>query len=357
MNKQGQIYYGFSAIKGVGDGVSQALVSEREENGPYVDVFDLLRRVSVRVLTRSVLDVLVKAGALDAFENIHRAQYFCKDSLADNALSYTEKLIRWAGRKQDNANTAQMSIFSMSDDLKEEEHPPIPQCAPWTNVERCRHEMEAVGFYLKGHPLDDFSLEIKYFTNRSINDVYNLTPLVGLDLSFGCIVTEAANIISQKDGSPYGRMTLEDYKGSYELVLYGDQYQTFKNYFQKDLFLYITGRVQQIVSKAKGEGKEPRTYEKFRINSISLLNEVLDTKTRSISFHVALKDVTPALCDKLKEAGKRNHGSASVGLVVEDYEAGRQLRMKSMNMMVKPKEFIHALQTMPEVFSIRLNED
>ncbi len=357
VNKQGQIYYGFSAIKGMGDTVSQAIVSERDKNGPYADVFDLLQRVSVRVLTRSGLDVLVKAGALDAFDNMHRAQYFCKESLADNALSYTEKLIRWAGRKQDSANTAQMSIFSMSEDLKEDAHPPIPECEPWTNVERCRHEMEAVGFYLKGHPLDDFALELKTFTNRSVSELNNLASLVGRDLSFGCVVTEAANVISQKDGSPYGRMTVEDYKGSYELALYGDQYQSFKNYFQKDLFLYITGRVQQTVSRAKEEGQEPRTFERFKVHNISLLNDVLDSKVHNLSFHVALSNVTPAFCDNLKALGKRHRGKASVGLIVVDYEAGRKLRMKSMHMVVKPKEFIHALQAMPEVFNIQLNVD
>ncbi len=355
VNKSGQIYYGFSAIKGMGDAVSQAIVAEREKNGPYTDVFDLLQRVSVRTLTRSVLDVLVKAGALDAFDNVHRAQYFHKDSPADNAPTYSEKLIRWAARKQESVNTAQMSIFSMSEDLKEEEHPPIPSCDPWTNVERCRHEMEAVGFYLKGHPLDDFALEIKTFTNRNVGELQNLQPLVGCNLRFGCIVTEAINAVSQKDGSPYGRMVLEDYKGSYELSLYGDQYQTYKNYFQKDLFLYVSATVIQNQSKPK-EGQAARTFERLKITGISLLNELLDTKTRSISFRVNLKDVTPEFCAHVKAAGKEHRGKATVGLIVEDLEDQKVLRMKSLTLQVKPKAFVQALQAIPAVYGIKLND-
>lgn len=354
VNQKGQIHYGFSAIKGMGDAVSEAIVAEREKNGPYEDVFDLLKRVSMRTLNRSNVESLVKAGAMDCFNNMHRAQYFCKDSPADNALTYVEKLVRWAGRKQENENSAQISIFDMNEDLKEEDYPPIPKCDAWSNIERCRYENDAIGFYLSGHPLDDFKLEIKNFADHTVSDLNDLDKLVDSDFQVACMVTDAKNGISQSSGNPYGVMTLEDYEGKYELRLFGKDYMNYANYCQKDLFLLISGRVMQFKTRNK-DGEEERSRPRLQLTGMMPLNDVLADKTRSIKFRMQLSDVTEDICRHLQTLAKQNKGKAAVSMVVDDREGKMTLNMASAQVHVDPVVFLAELQKMPQVYSVTLN--
>ncbi len=148
VNEHGQIRFGLSAIKGMGEAAAQAIIDEREAHGPYADIFDLLDRVDMKAINRKNLEVLVKSGAMDQLKGLHRAQYMHKDVDSENAPTYLEKLIRWQNRKREAASMSQMSIFDMSEEIKAEDHPQPPVCEPWTSVEQCSFEKEVIGFYL-----------------------------------------------------------------------------------------------------------------------------------------------------------------------------------------------------------------
>lgn len=356
VNRKGQIHYGFSAIKGMGDTVSEALVAERDENGPFDDVFDLLKRMNTRVLNRSNLESLVKAGALDCFTNMHRAQYMSKDSDSDNAPTYVERLVRWAGRRQENENAAQISIFDMTDELKDEDHPPIPACDPWSNIERCRYENDAIGFYLSGHPLDDFRLEMKNFADHTVGDLCNLSKMVNRDFQIACIVTAVKSGVAQSSGNPYGMMTIEDYTDKYELWLRGKDYTRYSSFFQKDLFLLIQGSVKQYMKRGM-DGEEEVGAPRVQISNMMLLNDVLDEKTHSIRFKVKLEDVTEDWCASLRKATKhrKDEKTASVSVEVDDVDGNMSLNMASEQMRVRPTVFLKAIEQMPQVFDTTLN--
>ena len=165
VNSKGQIRFGLKAISGMGEAAADAIISEREKNGPYADIFDLLERADLRSLNRKNIEALVKAGALDGIGTMHRAQYFYREN--DNAPTYVEKLMRWALHNKQNADNAQMSIFDMNEEIKKDSRPAIPQCEEWSVVQRCREEFSVIGLYLSGHPLDDYRYEMTYFTNTS----------------------------------------------------------------------------------------------------------------------------------------------------------------------------------------------
>lgn len=357
VNKKGQILFGFSAIKGMGDAASMAVIEERDSNGPYSDVFDLLGRVKAGSVNSKNLEVLVKSGALDDFE-LHRAQYFQQDSPGDNQPRMLDKLMKWATMQQSSANSAQTSIFDMSDDLREEAHPAIPECEEWSNIERCRHEYEALGFYLSGHPMDDFSLTIRNFTDHTVDDLNNLDAMVNQDFRIACMVTDVKNGISQKSGNAYGSMMLEDYAGSYELKLFGSTYLKFRNYCVAGLFLHITGRVQQWSHRDRN-GELVLSRPSVVPFEMMALGDVMNSKCRSIRFRVALKDVTGPFCQQLQKTAKQCKAKAQegaiVGVAVDDYGTRQCLNMNAQTMHVEPDRFLRALQQMPQVTHISIN--
>ena len=138
VNSNGQIRFGLQAISGMGEAAAEVIIKEREENGPYLDIYDFLTRVDMHTVNRKNVEVLVKAGAFDGLGTMHRAQYFHREIDNENCPTYLEKLVRWAVRNQENADSSQMSIFDMSDEIKEEQHPDAPQCEPWSTIEQCR---------------------------------------------------------------------------------------------------------------------------------------------------------------------------------------------------------------------------
>ncbi|MDX5583657.1 MAG: DNA polymerase III subunit alpha, partial [Aureibaculum sp.] len=127
VNKQGAIRFGMGAIRGVGANAVEAIVSERKKKGNYKSIFDVTKRVDLRGATKKAFDGLVLAGAFDSFANTHRSQYF---ELDDRGATFIEKAIRFGSKFQENANSAQVSLFGETSEIQFEE-PKIPECDPW----------------------------------------------------------------------------------------------------------------------------------------------------------------------------------------------------------------------------------
>ncbi|MBR3528254.1 MAG: DNA polymerase III subunit alpha [Bacteroidales bacterium] len=355
VNEKGQIRFGLCAIKGMGEAASQAIISEREKNGPYKDIFDLLDRIDMKAVNRKNLEVLVKSGAFDQLEGMHRAQYMHRDVPSDNAPTYLEKLIRWQSRKQEAASMSQMSIFDMSDDIKAEDHPPIPECEPWSSVEQCNNEKEVIGFYLSGHPLDDYKYEMHNFATIDVTQLQDLTPLLARrEVRFGGIVSQASFGVSQRTGNPYGSITIEDYVGSYELRLFGDDSVKYRNFCEKGLFVFVQADVTQRTYK-KGDGQLAQMPPRLQIRKIILLSDVLNNFAKTINFHIDIERLNDAFCEQLNKMVKQNRGKVQLTVNVEDREHNMSLFMSSPQMLVEPRQFVKLLESMPEVHDIRIN--
>lgn len=354
VNDKGQIRFGLSAIKGMGEVAAQVIIDEREKNGPYKDIFDLLDRINMKAVNRKNLEVLVKSGAFDQLEGMHRAQYMHKDNDSENSPSYLEKLVRWQARKQDAANAAQMSIFDMSDEIKAEDHPPVPDCEPWSSVEQCNYEKEVIGFYLSGHPLDDYKYEMANFVNINVSQLSDLQSLVvRRDVRFGGVVTEAMSGISQKTGRPYGSLTIEDYEGSYEMRLFGDDAVKYKDFCAKGLFIFVHANVTQLT--VRKDGVETKLAPRLRIIKIMLLSDVMDEYTKTINFHIDIDKLNDDFCTRLKKLVHQNRGNTKLTVNVEDKKNDMSLFMSSVEMSVEPSKFMHLLENLPEIENVSFN--
>jgi DNA polymerase-3 subunit alpha len=319
VNKKGEIRYGLGAIKGVGEAALEEMIAVRKKDGAFKSLFDMVKRVSLRTVNKKVMENLAYAGAFDGFAGIHRAQYFHVN--AGEEVNLLEKALRFGNQYQSSSAAAAVSLFGggMMDTVKE---PDIPKCAEWSLVQKLKHERETIGVYLTGHPLDDYKPEIQGFCTCALKDMERYK---GKEVAIGCMVT-AANHRTGKNGNPFGNFTLEDFDGTYELSLFGNDYVNFKNFFEEGQFLFIRGRY---IMNYRGSDFE------LKINQVSLLLSLRD-QVRRITLPLPLAAINDKLTDQLEMLCKKYKGNATLQIKIIDAEAKYSLLMRSKTYKLKP---------------------
>ena len=158
VNEKGQIRFGLGAIKGIGEGPSEAIDQERQK-GKFKDVFDFFERVSSSQVNKRVVEGLVMAGAFDELDTYHRAQYLELDSSGKTAV---EKLLRYGQNYNESKSSVENSLFAdMMEEVQIERFKIDPQ-PEWSNMYKLNKEKETIGFYLSAHPIDEFKYQYKF---------------------------------------------------------------------------------------------------------------------------------------------------------------------------------------------------
>lgn len=166
VNPKGQIRFGLSAIKGVGENVIKEMVAFREKDGRFSDVFDFVTRMGSKNANKKVLEALAISGALDCFSEIKREEYFG----FDGNISFIEKLIRYANDLNKTSIDNSSNLFGESfQDMVEKPQP--PSVAPFTELERLEKEKEVLGLYMSGHPLDKYRKLIQDVTSIAYEEL------------------------------------------------------------------------------------------------------------------------------------------------------------------------------------------
>jgi len=178
-------------------------------------------------------------------------------------------------------------------------------------MEKLKTEKEVVGFYISGHPLDQYKFEIDNFCNTDLGKFNNMDDLRGKILRIGGIVTDISHRTS-RNGNPFGILTLEDYNGSYSFYLFSDDYLKYKQFFEVGWFLYIKGTV----SPQKWRNDELE----FKIQEMNLLSDIREKLCKGITLSVNLEDVTEAFADQLEEFIKEHPGNCVISCQVHDVE-------------------------------------
>ncbi|HZK08806.1 MAG TPA: DNA polymerase III subunit alpha [Bacteroidales bacterium] len=344
VNKKGNIRFGMAAIKGLGSSVAESIIEERNENGLFTSVFDFARRIDLKTVNKRSFEALARAGAFDSFENVHRAQLFFQENSDDS--TFIEKLLRFAAKYQERKNSQQVSLFDDDDEQIIAEDPPLPECKPWTNIEKLRNEKDVTGFYISGHPLDEFRTELKNYGKQRISDFKdNLKKYSNRPLVFGGMVSTVTHRFT-KDDKPWGTFMIEDFDETFELRLFSEEYLKYKYFLTEGFFLLIYARVEQRF----------RNDEEFqvRITDIRLLPEIIDRETQGITLRISIDDMEPALVDQIFNLYKKNPGNCHVRFLVVDEQDGLNLEMKSATMRVKPSAFLKAIEREP-LISYELN--
>ena len=158
VNEKGQIRFGLGAIKGIGEGPSEAIVAARK-NERYKNIYDFFEKIPSSQMNKRVAESLVVAGAFDEIDRYHRAQYFDIDI---SGRTNIEKLLRYGSSFQDNINEIENSLFADFADEVKIEQPKINPAPEWQNMHKLNKEKEIIGFYLSAHPLDEYKFQYQF---------------------------------------------------------------------------------------------------------------------------------------------------------------------------------------------------
>lgn len=335
VNEKDEILFGLGAIKGTGDAAVEAIIKEREKSGAYKDIFDFACRVQLRTVNKKTFESLAMSGAFDAIGNIHRRQYLFVDN---NNTSLIEKAIKYGHKAQAEKNASQQSLFNIS---QNESLPPpkVEDCEPYSNIEKLKIEKEVVGFYISGHPLDQYRFELEHFCNTNLGEFSELEKLRGREIRLGGVVSAYAHRTTRK-GNPFGILTLEDYEATYSFYLFSDDYLKFKKYFEMDWFLYIKG----IISPRKWNENELE----FKIQEIDLLNQVRGKYLDGIELFVDLDDITDHFISKMSKLMDENPGKGSLLFNISDSRQGYKVDMFSRKFRIGVSDdLIKEIEAMP----------
>ena len=324
VNKQGQIRFGMSALKGVGEGPVEAILKEREKNGPFKNVFDMMRRLDLRSFNKKSLDSLVLGGGVDCFGDIARSQYYAP---SDKYATFIEHLLKYGNAYQSQKAQSVNSLFGDSDEILIPE-PKVPQTAPWSLIEKLTKEKDVAGIYISGHPLDDYKMEIKNYTTCSLDRMENMK---GTQVNLAGVVVEANHRIDKK-GIGYGFFVIQDYNGSLEFALWREDYQSFKHLMNPGEVVFIKG---------KSEFNNYREEYQFRIKDIRQLISIGEDLTESITLKIFLHQLDQNLLKDLDKVCKDRKGKHPLKMTVLEQDSKTSLAFKSTSRKVKvDNEFI-----------------
>ncbi|MDZ7605096.1 MAG: DNA polymerase III subunit alpha [Cyclobacteriaceae bacterium] len=339
VNKNGEIRFGLAAIKGAGEAAVEAVIKERT-HGHFTDIYDFSRRVNLRAVNKKTFECFAQAGAFDCFESHHRRQF-----MFDNDGTFIEKLIRYGNKVQTEGQTSQQNLFG--DDKGMHVPPPkVIDCETYGELEKLKIEKEVVGFYISGHPLDQFRFEIETFTHNALSDLKDIENRIGNDISIAGIVTEVAHKFT-KTGKPFGIMTIEGYDDNHTFYLFSDDYVKFKEFMVVNWFLFIKG----IVTTKQWGDQRPE----FKINSIQLLSEIRDKLSKSVDVNIRAQDVNESIIRQIETILQRNPGNCSLKFNLYDESESITVDLLSRKFRVSPSnDLIQALEEIPTVeFRVR----
>jgi DNA polymerase-3 subunit alpha len=322
VNRDGNIRFGLGAIKGVGESAVLQLIEEREQNGLYKSIYDLVERVNLNSLNKKNLEAMAVAGAFDCFPEISRSQYFALDT---KGTSFIESLIKYGNNAKTIRMSSQQTLFGDSGDFYLAKPEPT-ECPDWPKLEKLNREKEVIGIYLSSHPLDDFKLEINTFTSATLADLQNLQNWFERDVTVAGMITDVKNGIS-KNGKPYGSFTLQDYSDSFRFILFDKEYIDNNKFFYVGYYLLVKGRVQK--RKYRNEELE------FNIRSINLLSSVKDELIKSVTLKVNPEFINREMINELLELTKENMGETELHFLFYDNEDKISLPMFSRTIRVR----------------------
>ena len=324
VNKKGQIRFGLGGLKGVGEAAIESILEERNKHGNFDDIFNFVKRVNLRSVNKKSMESLIYSGAFDNFNEMHRAQYFFS---LNNDGSNLERIIKFGqscqAQKQNNVNT----LFGDMD-LPEPTPPKMLTCPQWELLEKLEFEKEVTGMYMSGHPLDNFAFEMSHYKIMTLDDFNNESLLArprSSTIRVSGLVIDCRHGQTKK-GKSFGKITLEDYTGRADFMLWSEDYPKFSRYIELGLKLTIEGFFRQQYNR--------ETFE-FKVNKIMLLESLRETSTRQVTLIIPYQSVDDGFVDFMVNNINANPGETPVKITLLDEAdklkvnlAGTRMRFK-----------------------------
>lgn len=339
-NKKGEVRFGLSAIKGMGEAAATNIIAERHKNGQYKDIFDFVQRVNLSAVNRKAMESLALSGGFDSF-GIRREQYFASNAKGD---TFVETLLRYGQVYQSEQSSMQNSLFGDMGGV-EIQTPPVPDCEAWSTMELLKRERELVGIYLSAHPLDDYAVVLKHMCNLNCTQIGREMDKKAFasieELTFGGIVTSVSQRWT-KTNKPFGIVTIEDFEGQGELALFGEDWTKWQSMLQEEYHIYITA---QCVQRFRNN---PDAYDMV-IKKIEFLSDVKEKSIEKFTVYMDSTMFNDAQLTDLETTLKNSTGNVPLYINIHDAKNNTNVQLYSRNITVDVnKKLLTSLDEMAE---------
>jgi DNA polymerase-3 subunit alpha len=339
-NKKGEVRFGLSAIKGMGEAAATNIIAERHKNGQYKDIFDFVQRVNLSAVNRKAMESLALSGGFDSF-GIRREQYFAPNAKGD---TFVETLLRYGQVYQSEQSSMQNSLFGDMGGV-EIQTPPVPDCEAWSTMELLKRERELVGIYLSAHPLDDYAVVLNHMCNLhcpQIGREMDKKAFASIEeLTFGGIVTSVSQRWT-KTNKPFGIVTIEDFEGQGELALFGEDWTKWQSMLQEEYHIYITA---QCVQRFRNN---PDAYDMV-IKKIEFLSDVKEKSIEKFTVYMDSTMFNDAQLTDLETTLKNSSGNVPLYINIHDAKNNTNIQLYSRNITVDVnKKLLTSLDEMAE---------
>ena len=339
-NKKGEVRFGLSAIKGMGEAAATNIIAERHKNGQYKDIFDFVQRVNLSAVNRKAMESLALSGGFDSF-GIRREQYFAPNAKGD---TFVETLLRYGQVYQSEQSSMQNSLFGDMGGV-EIQTPPVPDCEAWSTMELLKRERELVGIYLSAHPLDDYAVVLNHMCNLhcpQIGREMDKKAFASIEeLTFGGIVTSVSQRWT-KTNKPFGIVTIEDFEGQGELALFGEDWTKWQSMLQEEYHIYITA---QCVQRFRNN---PDACDMV-IKKIEFLSDVKEKSIEKFTVYMDATMFNDAQLTDLETTLKNSTGNVPLYINIHDAKNNTNIQLYSRNITVDVnKKLLTSLDEMAE---------
>ena len=318
VNKNGDIRFGMGGMKGFGANIVDAIVAEREANGSFKDIYDFCERMA-GIVNRKAMESLVYAGAFDSF-GIERSRYFL---IGSDGLQFLDELLNYASVTKKNAEDDAASLFGDAEELKAEKPEPPAMVGEADLLELLKKEKDMVGMYLSDHPLKRYEFELETFTSCRLSELDDLVTECEREhrqqkVFIAGFIT-STEVKTSRTGKPFAKTTLEDFSGTYELALFGKDYETFMPYLTEHTAIFVEGEIKEAYfSKSDDKEKTTNAPYKFRVKKISLLGNIGDALLSGFTIELSTPMVSADFRKHLMSVVKASKGTVPFSILLSD---------------------------------------
>lgn len=342
-NKKGEIRFGISAIKGVGGGAADAIIEEREKNGPYKDVFDFVQRINLSAVNRKSIESLVLSGGFDGFGKMAREDYFAKNAKGE---AFLDTYVRYGQMYQMEQQQARNSLFGDDNDVAIAT-PPVIKGERWSDIERLNKERELVGIYLSAHPLDEYKIVLDFLCNTKCAELADTSSLKNReDVTIGGIVTGIKSKFT-KTGKPCGFVTIEDFESSGELAFFGEEWGRWSGMFTQGATVYVTAKCTE---RFQGSGR----FE-LKVANVEYLQTIKERAIDKITISIRADEVDKQTIQELDELVSENPGPTKLFFQLFDAQGKNHVLLRSTRRTVDVKRNLVNFIEQKEALDYKIN--
>lgn len=295
--KEGEIIYGLSAIKNVGEKATENIIKEREANGEYKSFMDFLIRVDLRLVNKKTIEFLIFAGAFDTLEMNRRKLYL-----------NMERAVMFAAKIKDTPeNQGQHGLFSDTPHHNGVSELRLEDYEDFTEIEKYNNEKLSVGYYLTGHPLEKYRRQIENFVNLSFGEDINEIDFTKIGTANMCGVINDLSIKLSKRGTKFAVFNLVDFYGRGECIAFSKLYEAKQHLFENNKLVFVQGKAEESGDQLK-----------LTIDNIYPIEHFQETLGSNITLIIDTEKTVKETVEKIKDLAEQNPGTCGLYFTVLD---------------------------------------